>query len=84
MKKITMINIDDWEVLYGPDGDKITEGHSIDGEQMFRALKNVNSHPIYLDMEYEYIKDSQMVDDLFGDGTPNNLSEIREYQETHK
>ncbi len=79
-----MINLDDWEVLYGPDGDKITEGHSIDGEQMFRALKKIDSHPIYLDMKYEYIEDRQMIDDLFDGRTPNNLSEIREYQEKNK
>jgi len=76
--KITVIQLDDWSVLYGPDGEKITEDHQISYEDMFNALQNIDIHPKLLEIDYEYFE-GDIVDDLFDGETPQRLSIIRDY-----
>lgn len=48
--KITIIAIDDWAALYGPDGKSFKQGHSIEDVDLFKLLQTVNAHP--KDMEF--------------------------------
>tara|TARA_R110000796_G_scaffold161858_1_gene278634 strand:- start:10009 stop:10260 length:252 start_codon:yes stop_codon:yes gene_type:complete len=83
MNKLIIVAVDDWEVLYGPDGEKLYEDHSIRGENMFTALQKVPQHPKELEIDYEYLE-GDIVDDLFDGESPNNLTIIKEYQEKNK
>ena len=81
---LTMIALDDWHVLYGPDGESLRAGHSITDEDMFRALQGVEAHPKDLTLDWEYIDDEQTLDDLFDGTWPNTLQDLRDYQNKKK
>ena len=76
--KITIIRLDDWEVLYGPDGEKMCEDHNISYEDMFNSLQKIEVHPKSLELDYEYVE-GDIVDELFDGESPQRLSIIRDY-----
>lgn len=69
MKKVTILDLDDWQVLY-VDGILQYQNHSIPTRVLVNAL--TGEDPEYIEPTYEQI------DGVLADGYPHELRELRE------
>ena len=76
-KTITIVSLDDWEVLYDTDGNMVTGGHSLQIQDLFKALQKEELHPKDLDYETIYNEKLNAYGEEYGD-LPDTLAEVQD------
>lgn len=67
MKNLKFVTSDDWNVIYGDMGEKIWEGHYIDGNGLSEIIN-------YFGLKLEYYKFTN--EDEIDGCTPDNFNDI--------
>lgn len=71
--KLISVSLDDWSGVYNAEsGQIITQGHSIDWQELLEKLGHT--------VESKYISDPNDLDE-FGNSLPVNFEDLRKYME---
>lgn len=83
MKTIVIANIDDWQALYGVDGQCVVQRHALEDVTIFNYLKTVEEHPKNIDLQTRWYDDNATVNGYAAVSgcLPETLAELNELEE---